>query len=177
MNTTVEKVKLALGVSEIKKTDNGILLGSKERGIICRMSFTEEDCYHINVRTPKREVLYYPVNATVPEVIGVIHNMVKHEPGKDTELWYEKELKRSEERPASKPEREKREKPDKQDRQDRQERADKQDRADRQDRADKPDRQDRQDRADKQDRQDRQDKPSGKKTGFRRNRRRQQNQQ
>ena len=165
MNTTVEKVKLALGVSEIKKTDNGILLGSKERGIICRMSFTEEDCYHINVRTPKREVLYYPVNATVPEVIGVIHNMVKHEPGKDTELWYEKELKRSEERPASKPEREKREKPDKQDRQDRQ------------DRADKPDRQDRQDRADKQDRQDRQDKPSGKKTGFRRNRRRQQNQQ
>ena len=165
MNTTVEKVKLALGVSEIKKTDNGILLGSKERGIICRMSFTEEDCYHINVRTPKREVLYYPVNATVPEVIGVIHNMVKHEPGKDTELWYEKELKRSEERPASKPEREKREKPDKQDRQDRQERADKQDRADRQD------------RADKQDRQDRQDKPSGKKTGFRRNRRRQQNQQ
>ena len=165
MNTTVEKVKLALGVSEIKKTDNGILLGSKERGIICRMSFTEEDCYHINVRTPKREVLYYPVNATVPEVIGVIHNMVKHEPGKDTELWYEKELKRSEERPASKPEREKREKPDKQDRQDRQERADKQDRADRQDRADKPDR------------QDRQDKPSGKKTGFRRNRRRQQNQQ
>ena len=153
MNTTVEKVKLALGVSEIKKTDNGILLGSKERGIICRMSFTEEDCYHINVRTPKREVLYYPVNATVPEVIGVIHNMVKHEPGKDTELWYEKELKRSEERPASKPEREKREKPDKQDRQDRQE------------------------RADKQDRQDRQDKPSGKKTGFRRNRRRQQNQQ
>ena len=162
MNTTVEKVKLALGVSEIKKTDNGILLGSKERGIICRMSFTEEDCYHINVRTPKREVLYYPVNATVPEVIGVIHNMVKHEPGKDTELWYEKELKRSEERPASKPEREKREKPDKQDRQDRQ------------DRADKPDRQD---RADKQDRQDRQDKPSGKKTGFRRNRRRQQNQQ
>ena len=165
MNTTVEKVKLALGVSEIKKTDNGILLGSKERGIICRMSFTEEDCYHINVRTPKREVLYYPVNATVPEVIGVIHNMVKHEPGKDTELWYEKELKRSEERPASKPERENREKPDKQDRQDRQERADKQDRADRQD------------RADKQDRQDRQDKPSGKKTGFRRNRRRQQNQQ
>ncbi len=129
MNTTVEKVKLALGVSEIKKTDNGILLGSKERGIICRMTFADEDCFHINVRTPKREVLYYPVNATVPEVIGVIHNMVKHEPGKDTELWYEKELKRSEERPSPKGDQEK------------------------------------------------QDKPSGKKTGFRRNRRRQQSQQ
>ena len=137
MNTTVEKVKLALGVSEIKKTDKGILLGSKERGIICRMSFADEECLHIDVKTPKREVLYYPVNATVPEVIGVIHNMVKHEPGKDTELWYEKELKRSEEKPSSKGD---------------------------------------QERPDRQDRSEKQDRPSGKRTGFRRNRRRSQSQ-
>ena len=107
MNTTVEKVKLALGVSEIRKTENSILLGSKDRGIICRMSFMDEDCYHIDVKTPKREVLYYPVNATVPEVIGVIHNMIKHEPGRDTELWYEKELKRSDEKAVSKGDQEK----------------------------------------------------------------------
>ena len=146
MNTTVEKVKLALGVSEIKKTDKGILLGSKERGIICRMSFADEECLHIDVKTPKREVLYYPVNATVPEVIGVIHNMVKHEPGKDTELWYEKELKRSEEKPSSRGD---------------QERA-----------SSKGD----QERPDRQDRSEKQDRPSGKRTGFRRNRRRSQSQ-
>ncbi len=101
MNPAVEKVKIMLGVSEIEKNDGSLLLGSKEKGIICRMSLEEENCVFINVRTPKREVSYYPVNSTIPETIGTIHNMIKSEPSAAAEAWYENELKKLQGKPAA----------------------------------------------------------------------------
>ncbi len=92
MNADVEKVKVVFGVTEIKKKERSIILGSKGQGIICFMDFEDESCVSLRIKTPEKGLYYYPVNTTIQETASTIYNMLPHEPAKGAGIWYEEEL-------------------------------------------------------------------------------------
>ena len=93
MIADVEKVKATFGVNQIRKKENTIVLGSKERGIFCFMTMEEDQCASLRVKTPLREVYYFPVNTSVQDTAVNLYNMLKFESGKGVAIWYEEELK------------------------------------------------------------------------------------
>ncbi|MCR5788970.1 MAG: hypothetical protein K6G83_03700 [Lachnospiraceae bacterium] len=92
MNTDLEKVKVVFGVSEIKRSENSVLLGSKERGIVCRMSFEGDECISLRIKTPNKEMQYFPVNTKIPDMAATLYNMIKYDPPKDVANWYAEEI-------------------------------------------------------------------------------------
>ena len=100
MIADVEKVKAVFGVNQIRKKENIIVLGSKERGIFCFMTMEEDQCASLRVKTPLREVYYFPVNTSVQDTAVNLYNMLKFEPGKGIAIWYEEELKNLDKRPV-----------------------------------------------------------------------------
>ena len=100
MNADVEKVKAVFGVDQIRKKDNTIVLGSKERGILCFIVLEEDQCVSLRVKTPLREVYYFSVNTSVQDTAVNLYNMLKFEPGKGVTIWYEEELKKLDLRPT-----------------------------------------------------------------------------
>ncbi len=98
MNADIERVKSVFGVSEIKKKEKSLILGSKERRIICFMAFEDENCISLRIKTPAKEIYYFPVNTSVYDTAASLNNMLSHEPAKGMEAWYEKELKKIDEK-------------------------------------------------------------------------------
>ena len=93
MNADVEKVKTVFGVSEIRKKERSIILGSKGQGIICFMDFEGETCISLIIKSPSKELYYFPVNTSIFDTVQTLYNMLPHEPPKGAELWYEEEIK------------------------------------------------------------------------------------
>ena len=100
VNADAEKVKAVFCVNQIRKKENTIIFGAKERGILCWMTIEEDHCFSLRVKTPLREIHYFPVNTSVQDTAVYLYNMLKFEPGKGVEIWYEEELKNLDLRPT-----------------------------------------------------------------------------
>ena len=87
-------------INSMRKKENIIVLGSKERGIFCFMTMEEDQCASLRVKTQLREVYYFPVNTSVQDTAVNLYNMLKFEPGKGIAIWYEEELKNLDKRPV-----------------------------------------------------------------------------
>ena len=69
--------------------------------MLCFMVLEEDQCVSLRVKTPLREVYYFPVNTSVQDRAVNLYNVLKFEPGKGVAIWYEEELKNLDKRPVA----------------------------------------------------------------------------